>query len=1047
MRDNCIIWLMAAAPSQRFFVQRTGFAWLLGIFLLSCTNLAAIDPHQPVTQMHHTAWSAKEGVLGGVLAMAQTTDGFIWLGTTSGLLRFDGSVLERYKPEAGSLPETSVSALLATPEGGLWIGYLREGASFLKHDKVTNYGRKEGMPTGRLRNFARDMDGTVWAAATGGLGYFDGRQWHSAGKNWGPAGLPFDSPSSVAVDKQGALWASAAKEGVFLLPRGTREFQQVAPGPVPGYLPSFTEPREGEMWLWTPDALSLLQLPPSEPAEGSASRGIANSAGMLLVDRDGGGWMMTRSQGIWRVPAAEQLHGRISSNDPSIEKFSEREGLTNSTVYCVMEDREGDIWVGTLGGLDRFRPQNVVWTELQSVATRRMQLVAGGRGEVWASSPQGLRDARSRQAVPGSPAEIQFSFKDPDGAIWFWSEHDNAGALWRWTGGQFLKVELPFGVTTPRNPLEDSWVPLQGPVRALTRDGSGDLWISIRGRGVSRLHNGAWERMQILKGERYTTAYGAIRDQQGRVWLAYPERRKIGLWDHGAVRSFSEETGLTIGPVTQMAYAGEQVWAGGESGLAIYKEGRFHTVEPAEGAGFGMITGIAGTSESGLWLSTAAEIVHIPKNEVSLVVRDSRHKVQYEAFDPISDSAERPLETSDNPAVMGTDGILWFATPRGVIRLDPAHLHRNPVPPLVAIRNANANGKSYSVSAPMTFPPYTTSLRIGYSVLSLSVPERARSRYRLLQFEKEWHEEGSRVDARYENLEPGQYTFQVIARNNDGVWNDAGASLNFTIQPAFYQTVWFQLFYVLVGAMVLWAIYRLRLRQIAAAMGARFDERLDERMRIARDFHDTLLQTVQGSKMVADDALAEDTDLVQMKRSMVLLAGWLGQAIHEGREALSSLRSSTTEDNDLAAALRRAGDDSCSLRPIEFELSVDGYSKRMHPIARDEVYRIGYEAIRNACNHSGATRLAVKISYLHDLVLQVRDNGKGFESSAVNTDTGRGHFGLIGMYERAARIRGKLTISSSPGGGTQVELLVPRSVVFQGQERVRQLPKWKRFWR
>ncbi len=171
-----------------------------------------------------------------------------------------------------------------------------------------------------------------------------------------------------------------------------------------------------------------------------------------------------------------------------------------------------------------------------------------------------------------------------------------------------------------------------------------------------------------------------------------------------------------------------------------------------------------------------------------------------------------------------------------------------------------------------------------------------------------------------------------------------------------------------------------------------------------------------------------------------------GKRFRKAREALSSLRSSTTEDNDLSAALRRAGDESRSLRSIEFDLSIEGSSKRMHPIARDEVYRIGYEAIRNACNHSGATRLAVKISYRHDLVLQVQDNGKGFEPSAVSSETGRGHFGLIGMYERAARIRGKLTISSSPGGGTRVELIVPRSVVFPSLKPFSKPPKWKRLW-
>ena len=300
--------------------------------------------------------------------------------------------------------------------------------------------------------------------------------------------------------------------------------------------------------------------------------------------------------------------------------------------------------------------------------------------------------------------------------------------------------------------------------------------------------------------------------------------------------------------------------------------------------------------------------------------------------------------------------------------------------------------------------------------------------------DKEWQDGPGRFDAPFNKLKPGRYTFQVVGQNNDGVWNEPGVSLNFAIQPAFYQALWFKSLYVLVGVSLLWVLYRLRLRQISVAMGARFDERLGERTRIARDFHDTLLQTLQGSKMVADDALSDNADPAQVRRAMLLLASWLGQAIQEGREALSSLRSSTIEDNDLSAALRRAGEESSWQRPIEFDLSVEGSSKRMHPIARDEVYRIGYEAIRNACNHSAASRLEVKISYLRDLVLQVRDNGKGFESAAVNSVTGRGHFGLVGMYERAARIRGRLTISSSPGGGTRVELIVPRSVVFPGRK-------------
>jgi ligand-binding sensor domain-containing protein len=891
-------------------------ARFLGIFLLYSTTLAAIDPHQSITQMHHTAWSAKEGVIGEVTAIAQTTDGFIWLGTTGGLLRFDGSEFERYKPEIGSFPEPRwVSALLATPDGGLWIGSLSGGASFLERGRLRNFAESEGLPPGRVRSFAQDNEGAIWAATASGLRYFDGHRWQLIGKDGSPSGLPSRSPSSVAVNRDG-LWVSDSKEGVFLLPTGTRQFREMTPQQVAGYLPTFAEAGEEGTWLWMPESLALRRFPARAPAGNRSLRGVANSAGMFLVDRDGSGWMMTRGYGVWRIPVANDLIDRFSPNDPAIEKFSENEGLTGATVYCAMEDREGDIWVGTLGGLDRFRPRNVALTEFQSVATERMQLVAGDKGEVWASSPQGLWDARSGKQVRGAPSDIHFSFRDPKGPIWFWSEQGSTGDLWRWSGGQFLRATSPSRWNS--SPAADVWVPARGPVRALTRDGSGDLWVSMRGGGVFRLHDGVWSRIEILKDAVEMTAYGAVCDGLGRVWLAYPERSEIGLWDHGAIRIFSADTGLNVGAVTQIAYADGNIWAGGESGLAFYAQGRFHTVEPAGGAQFGLIAGIAGASASGLWLSTTTEIIHIPRSEVSEVLQDLRHKVQYETFDPVSDLAERPSATSDTPAVMGTDGILWFATPRGVIRLDPAHLHRNLTPPQVAIRSVNANGKSWSVFTPIALPPYTTSLRIGYSVLSFSVPERVRSRYRLLESETEWHDAGSRAEARYDTLGPGRYTFQVMARNNDGVWNKEEASLNFTIQPAFHQTFWFRCLYAVVGVTVLWAIYRLRLRRMAAAMGVRFDERLAERTRIARDFHDTLLQTLQGSKMVADDALSEEADPAQLRRAVVLLAGWLGQAIQEGREALSSLRSSTTEDNDLAAALRRAGDESRLLRPIEF---------------------------------------------------------------------------------------------------------------------------------
>jgi signal transduction histidine kinase len=272
----------------------------------------------------------------------------------------------------------------------------------------------------------------------------------------------------------------------------------------------------------------------------------------------------------------------------------------------------------------------------------------------------------------------------------------------------------------------------------------------------------------------------------------------------------------------------------------------------------------------------------------------------------------------------------------------------------------------------------------------------------------------------------------VTASNNDGVWNEHGAALDIVIAPAWYQTTSFLLLTIAISIVGIWALYQLRMRQVARALNARFDERLAERTRLARDLHDTLLQTVQGSKMVADSALSRPADADGMRRAMEQVSGWLGQASTEGRAAVIALRDSTRETNDLAQALDRAMEDCRRQGSLQASLSLSGRSREMHPVVRDEVYRIAYEAIRNACAHSGGTRLDVALTYADDLTIRVSDNGAGIDS-AVAADGREGHFGLQGMRERAARIGARLTVVSSANSGTEIKVIVPGRVIFRRQ--------------
>lgn len=327
--------------------------------------------------------------------------------------------------------------------------------------------------------------------------------------------------------------------------------------------------------------------------------------------------------------------------------------------------------------------------------------------------------------------------------------------------------------------------------------------------------------------------------------------------------------------------------------------------------------------------------------------------------------------------------------------VDPAIRASDIVPP-VHVEDVVVDRQAYAVGNGLHLPSIKSELEIDYTAPSFATPQKIHFRYMLHGWDKIWHNAGSRRQAFYNNLPPGKYTFQVIASNNDGAWNAQGASLNFEVLPTWYQTRTFLVACLAAAILFTWAVYRLRVRQIARAIGVRFDERLLERTRMARELHDTFLQTIQGSKLVVDDGLEEPQDPEKMRRALGQVSGWLEQAIEEGRAALNSLRSSTTMKNELGPALRRAAESGVVPDGMTVSVSVIGDARELHPIVRDELYRIGNEAIQNAKNHSHGSRLSIDLTYGHDLTLHVGDNGVGIDPDYAIGGK-EGHHGLQGM--------------------------------------------------
>ena len=1001
---------------------KRSFSVLLQHCLISgwlCSPMFALSPNQPLAQLYHTSWSAKQGVTGLVTALAQTTDGYLWVGTTDGLLRFDGISFERYQPAEGSLIATSISALMAVPDGGLWVGFNRGGASFVRNGRVTNYSDSDGFPVSTVRCFARDQTGTIWAAVVGGFVHLEGRRWHENSSDWH---YPGETAWALLVDRDGILWVATGSQIVYLRP-GEKRFQST--GIRAAKVFALLQAPDGSIWFNDDLRKHFVVF---RHVKGEAIQVVQDldlPAGSAIFDHNGALW--TGEDGLTRFAAPTRQRGTKLLQ--TAERFSEAEGLSNARVQTMLEDREGNVWVGTDGGLDRFRYRNVTWFPLRGGP---FSLVVGPDDKVWAgsrgsSSP--LTRIEDRKVIAGGPVDVFTSYRDPDGSAWLSANH----VLLHWQDRRFETIAVPDEVeklnhqATPPNPIIAS---------AITKDRSGNLWVAFGGSGEFRLKNNLWTFVPVLPDHPDWSAGFAFTDSADRVWLFWGDR--TAELDHGKVNIFSAREGLTIGPPDVIAGRDRVIWIGGESGLAFLQGDRFHTVQDAEGTGFISVTGIVATKSDGLWLSTGSGVVHIPENEIENLTEHPERRVTSQLFDLVSDLPD-PVQRGEvysSGAIQAADGKIWIATRSGAARIDPTHIYRNPVPPPVSIQSVIADEKSYSASSNSMLPALTQNLRIAYTALSLSIPERVRFRYKLEGWDKDWHEAGGRREATFTHLAPGPYTFHVIACNNDGVWNDEGAVLTFNVAPAWFQTVWFEVVCACFALLILWMLYLLRLKQLERQFHVAIDARVDERTRIARELHDTLLQSFNGLLLrfqTVSNLLPARPDEAKSRIDDVIEQA--SNAITEGRDAVHELRSAGLGAIELAQSIGNLakeilGNPSAGVLP-EFQIQVEGTPRNLNPMVRDEAYRIAAEALRNAIRHSEARRIEVEIRYdAERLRLRVRDNGKGIDLGVLDKEHLPGHWGLRGMRERANLIGGTFEVWSQVDSGTEVELSIPAANAY-----------------
>ena len=1006
----------------------------VSLLVVLCPRAPALDPSLDLTQYTHTAWTAPEGLKGSTRSIVQTPDGYLWLGTEFGLVRFDGARFVPWSPPPGQhLPSPNILALLATRDGTLWIGTL-EGLASWKEDKLIQYPEIHGGVMALLE----DHEGTVWAGGSGKI-------------------CAIRRERVACQDTRGG-----AETGLYYR-YGGRNVESLYEG-TDGRLWAGTE---SGLWRWKPGPPQLYSPNPSDsqqtlvPGEHAASVIFGTSSGLeqvtdnkvegydlpgmqpfapskLLRDRDGALWIGTLDRGLLRVS-----HGTTTW-------FGLRNGLTGDLVTALFEDREGTIWVGTTNGLDRFRePVVSTISGHQGLSSPAWSVLAARDGSIWVGTLNGLdrwnrgqmtvyraapaQSRRSSGEANGAAREILDAglldnnigslFEDPRGRIWVTSQK----GVVRFEDGRFTRV---------------SGVPV-GSANAIFADQHERVWISYPGHGLFHavdnrvVESVTWPWSKQGNDQRLSAI---VPDPvQGGLWLGFLDGGIAHFKDGQIDKTLGHKDGLAADQIWNLHVDHEgALWAATEGGLSRIKDGNISTLTTKNGMPCNAVHWVIEDDASSLWLSTACGLLRVDRSDLQALVSEAKHVIHGTLFDGSDGFRMHAMLTGYSPVVKkAPDGKLWFAHHDGVSVIDPHHLRLNTILPPVHIEEITADGKTYAATPSLQLPPRIRDLAIDYTALSLVAPEKVRFRFKLEGQDEDWREVVNDRRVQYSNLAPGHYRFRVIASNNSGVWNEEGAFLDFAIAPAYYQTNWFRALCGLVFLAMLWTVYQMRVRALERRQAVLERHRTEvralneelikaqeaERMRISGELHDGVLQQITSltlrlgkvKRQVPPDSEATVT-VTGLQQELIKIGTDIRHISHELHPAL-------LQESGLPAALTAYCEEFSKVRGLSVSCKTDESVNQLSPGAALCIYRIAQEALGNAAKYSQAKNIEVRLTRSNGSVcLFVSDDGVGCAPDQLAKSGG---LGVISMRERALQLNGKFEFDSGPGRGTTVTAEVP----------------------
>lgn len=971
-------------------------------FVLTALPATALDPNTRITQYRHTSWRVQEGAFESAPnAIAQTMDGYIWIGTNSGLVKYDGVHFTPWSPPASKGAGISaIYSLLASSDGTLWIGDSNHLLSW-KNNIL------EARIPGRINAILEDRKGRIWVArsrvvnSSGGLCQVAGESPRCVGGDH-PMDLPY--AGTLSEDMHGNLWIGSSNQlmkwndGSFesFFKKDLQAFQAL------NAVESTVARADGSVWAAIPrKGFGLFQVLQGLPRK-LAFKGIdTEQVSSLFVDRDDSVWMGTHNNGLYRI------HGAL------VDRFRAEDGLSSDDVSGFYQDREGDLWLTTSKGLDCFRDSRIVtFSRREGLgADLAASVLATDDGNVWIGNRDSLDLLSAGQVtsirIPGH--RVTSLWQDHAKRLWVGVDNE----LTIYTDGRFQRIKRRDG-----SPL--------GTAIAITEDGAQNIWVSVVGerREIVRIRNLRVE--DEFTEDQLPLARLLANDPASGIWLGL-RKGNLAHYGIGKLEAIPLRSELPISGL--MVDADGSVWASTSNGIARWKNREVRELTSKNGLPCDNTFAAIRDNHATLWIYAKCGLISIADAELERWWKQPDSLIQLRLFD-VFDGAMPGLTTFQPALSKSPDGRLWFVNDALLQTIDPDRVPINPVAPPIYVEGIRADRKDYAMSRLVHLPAHSRDVEIAYTALSYSVPQKVLFRYRLDGRDHDWQDAGTRRRAFYNDLGPGQYRFHVSACNSDGVWNQAGALIDFSIDPAYYQTRWFQAVCLAALLAMLWGLYRFRLHQMAQRFNLRLEERVTERTRIARELHDTLLQSFQGLILrlqVVEYLLPDGEARNQLEQTLQRA----DQAVAEGRTAVYDLRSSTTTTNDLAEAVQALGEELARPDSAGFRLEVIGAHRDLHPIIRDEIYRVAREALRNAFGHAEAHRIETELAYEERAVrLRIRDDGKGIPEDILEEGR-RGHYGLCGMRERARQIGGKLEIWSRPGTGTEIELTITGTIAYR----------------